>query len=121
MNLSLASSTVPIGVRVAQGFSVEGQENIQEVLSKRLYMCQMMVALGVLRAEGRFVCKLFDLTTPFSAGLVYLAARVFRRVTLFKPLTSRPANSERYSFSVSFVSFLHPHQLKAISEGTELK
>lgn len=82
--------------RLAQGFSVEGQENIQEVLSKRLYLCQLMVALGILRADGRFVCKLFDLCTPFAAGLVYLALRAFRRVALFKPLTSRPANSERY-------------------------
>ena len=64
MNRSRVSA-VPVCVRLTQGFSVEGQENIQEVLSKRLYLCQMMVALGVLRAEGCFVCKLFDLTTPF--------------------------------------------------------
>ena len=32
-----------------QGFSVEGEENIQEILSKRLYLCQALCALMVLR------------------------------------------------------------------------
>ena len=44
---------------------------------------------------GHFVCKVFDLFTPFSIGLVYLMYRVFDEVYIFKPVTSRPANSER--------------------------
>uniref|UniRef100_A0A6A7FUP5 Cap-specific mRNA (nucleoside-2'-O-)-methyltransferase 1 n=2 Tax=Hirondellea gigas TaxID=1518452 RepID=A0A6A7FUP5_9CRUS len=78
------------------GFSVEGQENIQEILSKQLYLGQFMVALGIVREGGNFVCKLFDLFTPFSVGLIYLMYRCFRGVALHKPNTSRPANSERY-------------------------
>ncbi|GFR69137.1 CAP-specific mRNA (nucleoside-2'-O-)-methyltransferase 1 [Elysia marginata] len=78
------------------GFSVEGQENIQEILSKQLYLCQFLVAISVLRTGGNFVCKLFDLFTPFSAGLVYLMNMIFDQVAIFKPVTSRPANSERY-------------------------
>ena len=42
------------------------------------------------------MCKLFDLFTPFSVGLVYLMYRIFDHVSIFKPVTSRPANSERY-------------------------
>lgn len=41
-----------------QGFSVEGQENIQEILSKQLYLCQFLVAISILRpgkAQIRFV------------------------------------------------------------------
>ena len=78
------------------GFSVEGQENIQEILSKQLYLCQFTCALSLLRVGGHFVCKLFDLFTPFSVGLVYLMYRAFKRICIFKPVTSRPANSERY-------------------------
>ena len=47
------------------GFSVEGQENIQEILSKQLYLCQFLVAMSIVRNGGHFVCKLFDLFTPF--------------------------------------------------------
>eukprot|EP00090_Calanus_glacialis_P017517 TRINITY_DN27259_c0_g1_i1.p1 TRINITY_DN27259_c0_g1~~TRINITY_DN27259_c0_g1_i1.p1 ORF type:complete len:923 (-),score=365.91 TRINITY_DN27259_c0_g1_i1:140-2908(-) len=78
------------------GFCVEGQENLQEILSKQLYLCQCIVALSILRPGGHFVCKLFDIFTPFSVGLVYLMYRSFQAVSIHKPNTSRPANSERY-------------------------
>ncbi|XP_072298705.1 cap-specific mRNA (nucleoside-2'-O-)-methyltransferase 1 [Eucyclogobius newberryi] len=78
------------------GFSVEGQENLQEIISKQLLLCQFLTAISTLRTGGHFVCKTFDLFTPFSVGLVYLMYLCFERVTLFKPVTSRPANSERY-------------------------
>ncbi|KAM6915772.1 cap-specific mRNA (nucleoside-2'-O-)-methyltransferase 1 isoform 1-T1 [Xenentodon cancila] len=78
------------------GFSVEGQENIQEILSKQLLLCQFLTAVSTLRTGGHFVCKTFDLFTPFSVGLVYLLYLCFERISLFKPVTSRPANSERY-------------------------
>lgn len=72
------------------GFSVDGNENLQEVLSKRLYLCQFIVGLSLCRVEpaktdqkppkpvseaakgGNFLCKLFDVFTPFSMGLIYL-------------------------------------------------
>ncbi|KAF0313372.1 Cap-specific mRNA (nucleoside-2'-O-)-methyltransferase 1 [Amphibalanus amphitrite] len=78
------------------GFSVDGQENIQEILSKQLYLCQFLTALNIVRTDGHFVCKLFDLFTPFSVGLVYLMSMAFREVCIMKPNTSRPANSERF-------------------------
>ncbi|CAL4088364.1 unnamed protein product [Meganyctiphanes norvegica] len=78
------------------GFGVEGQENIQEILSKQLYLCQFLIALGIVRTDGNFVCKLFDVFTPFSVGLIYLMYRSFKYVSIHKPNTSRPANSERY-------------------------
>uniref|UniRef100_A0A182TH86 Cap-specific mRNA (nucleoside-2'-O-)-methyltransferase 1 n=1 Tax=Anopheles melas TaxID=34690 RepID=A0A182TH86_9DIPT len=78
------------------GFSVEGQENEQEILSKQLYLCQLIVALAIVRPDGHFVMKVFDLFTPFSVGLVYLAYRCFREISICKPNSSRPANSERY-------------------------
>ncbi|VDL64349.1 unnamed protein product [Nippostrongylus brasiliensis] len=78
------------------GFSVEGKENIQEILSKRLYLCQLLVSLCIVREGGVFFCKLFDIFTPFSVGLIYLMYVAYDRVSLHKPHTSRPANSERY-------------------------
>nr|XP_061806411.1 cap-specific mRNA (nucleoside-2'-O-)-methyltransferase 1-like [Nerophis lumbriciformis] len=78
------------------GFSVEGQENLQEIVTKQLLLCQFLTALSTIRTGGHFVCKTFDLFTPFSVGLVYLLYLCFDRVSLFKPVTSRPANSERY-------------------------
>uniref|UniRef100_A0A034WHJ6 Cap-specific mRNA (nucleoside-2'-O-)-methyltransferase 1 n=1 Tax=Bactrocera dorsalis TaxID=27457 RepID=A0A034WHJ6_BACDO len=78
------------------GFSVEGQENIQEILSKQLYLCQCLMALKILRVNGSFLCKLFDLFTPFSIGLIFLMYKCFDQISILKPNSSRPANSERY-------------------------
>ncbi|XP_071834985.1 cap-specific mRNA (nucleoside-2'-O-)-methyltransferase 1-like [Apostichopus japonicus] len=78
------------------GFSVAGQENIQEILTKQLLLCQFLCAISVLRVGGHFVCKTFDLFTPFSIGLVYILYRCFEEIAILKPNTSRPANSERY-------------------------
>lgn len=78
------------------GFSVEGQENIQEILSKQLYLCQCLTAVSILREDGHFVCKLFDTFTHFSVGLIYLMYMSFKEICISKPNTSRPANSERY-------------------------
>lgn len=78
------------------GFSVEGNENFQEILSKHIYICQCLVALEIVRSHGHFVTKLFDVFTPFSVGLLFLMYKCFEKVSIFKPNSSRPANSERY-------------------------
>lgn len=78
------------------GFCVDGKENIQEILSKRIYLCQLLVSLCIVREGGNFFCKLFDVFTPFSVGLVYLMYACYEKVSIHKPHTSRPANSERY-------------------------
>ncbi|XP_011505620.1 PREDICTED: cap-specific mRNA (nucleoside-2'-O-)-methyltransferase 1 [Ceratosolen solmsi marchali] len=95
----IMSQTENMGVHFMMsdgGFSVKGQENLQEILSKQLYLCQCLVALMIVRVNGHFVTKVFDLFTPFSVGLVYIMYRCFKRISIFKPNTSRPANSERY-------------------------
>ncbi|KAK5964337.1 RrmJ-type SAM-dependent 2'-O-MTase domain-containing protein [Trichostrongylus colubriformis] len=60
------TNDVGVDLMMADGaFSVEGQENIQEILSKRIYLCQLLVSLCIVREGGVFFCKLFDLFTPF--------------------------------------------------------
>ncbi|KAK4874098.1 hypothetical protein RN001_013458 [Aquatica leii] len=78
------------------GFSVEGNENLQEILSKQLYVCQCLMALEIVRPNGHFVTKLFDLFTLFSVGLIFLMCKCFDKISILKPNASRPANSERY-------------------------
>ncbi len=78
------------------GFDVSGQENIQEVMNKQLLLTQFAAALATLRRGGHFVCKCFDLFTPFSSGMLFLLHTAFDAVCIYKPAQSRPANSERY-------------------------
>lgn len=52
-----------------------------------------------LRQGGHFVCKLFDVTLSGTAQLIAFLCHSFERVAIIKPITSRPASSERYIVS----------------------
>jgi len=58
---------------VPQGFSVDGQENIQEILSKQLYLCQFLVALLIVR-EGKhfFIYLVFTINIFISIWFVMM-------------------------------------------------
>ncbi|XP_065078736.1 cap-specific mRNA (nucleoside-2'-O-)-methyltransferase 1-like [Ochlerotatus camptorhynchus] len=76
------------------GFYVKN--NNQETISKQLYLCLVLLAVGVIRPGGNAILKVFDLYTPFSVGLVYVLTKCYEKVSIVKPASSRSANSERY-------------------------
>lgn len=80
------------------GFDVEKEHafNRQEFLSFRLIMVQVLTALKLLKEGGDFVLKMFDTVTEITGQLLYLVSLCFERISLFKPIVSRPANAERY-------------------------
>ncbi|CAH8472936.1 unnamed protein product, partial [Schistosoma turkestanicum] len=95
----IGRSTNNTGVHIllADGdFDVSGQYNLQEVMCKQLYLCQCLCALINLRPGGHFLMKLFDTFTEFTIGIIYLMGYLFEEIYIIKPVTSRPANSERY-------------------------
>ncbi|VUZ57477.1 unnamed protein product [Hymenolepis diminuta] len=96
---TIISATYGKGVHLVMadgGFDVSDGYNLQEVKSKHIYLCQCLCALTILRPGGRFVTKLFDTFTDFTVDLLWLMSHVFRKIYIVKPITSRPANSERY-------------------------
>lgn len=68
----------------------------QEFLSSRLLLCQLLTAISILKTGGNFVCKIFNTVTSLSAELLFIASLCFDNITIFKPISSRPANAERY-------------------------
>lgn len=70
--------------------------NQQEWLSSRLLLVQALIGMNCTKIGGNFVLKCFDTVTAISAQTIYLLSLVFEHVVMFKPVTSRPANSERY-------------------------
>lgn len=93
----LADQGIGVDAVVADGgFDVETQYDQQEPLSYHLITVEVATALHVLRPGGDMVVKVFDTVTPGMAQLIYICACCFDQVTLVKPMTSRPANSEKY-------------------------
>lgn len=78
------------------GFDFSGNEEQQEVLAQRLLLREIISMLTSLKRGGHFVCKFFDIVDEFTGDLVWLLYQLFEEICITKPLSSRPANSERY-------------------------
>ena len=78
------------------GFDFSGDFNNQEKLSYRIVFCEIVSALAIQQIGGNFVCKIFDIHSMVTVRLLYLLSFYYGRVFVTKPLTSRPANSEKY-------------------------
>lgn len=86
-----------IDLVVADGaICVDGCEDFQEIMHQRLFLCETITALSLLSTGGIFVLKIFDTFSSFSKDLIFLIATCFKKIAIYKPYTSRPANSERY-------------------------
>ncbi len=84
------------------GFDYSTDFNRQEVNSCKIIYSETVIALNVLRKGGSFVCKVFDLFSYSMVQIMYLLYSVFEKVIIYKPETSRPANSEKYIVCINF-------------------
>ena len=70
-----------------QGFSVEGQENIQEILSKQLYLCQFLVAISIIRPGEVLLDNLKTVHPQFSCLYRLLVKSAYQKINF---LISQP-------------------------------
>lgn len=84
------------------GFDADPAE--QEKASMPLFYAQTLVAMRALKQGGCFVLKLFDTWEQESCALLNTLAQSFESVHLYKPLTSRVCNSEKYVVACGFTA-----------------
>lgn len=96
------SKTMQQGVHLVTadgGFGVEEMEQgfeRREFLNSRLLLVQAVVGVSCAAENGNFLLKTFGATGAVSAQIIYLLSHCFSTITLFKPVSSRPANEELY-------------------------
>jgi 23S rRNA U2552 (ribose-2'-O)-methylase RlmE/FtsJ/DNA-directed RNA polymerase subunit E'/Rpb7 len=80
------------------GTDVESSDNYnyQEMIHYKLFYGEILMALGSQAKKGHYVMKIYDIYTDVTNQLVQLLANFYEKITIIKPNTSRPANSERY-------------------------
>lgn len=76
--------------------------NRQETITASLHYCELVAALGMLAKGGSFVWKLFTTYEHPSICCIYLMGCLFRQVYVYKPSTSKAANSEVYVVGKGF-------------------
>jgi len=84
------------------GFDFSSDFNKQEVSSLKLIYAQICYAIAMQKKNGTFVLKVFDLFTENSIDILFLLSCLYKQVFIFKPNTSRLANSEKYIICRNF-------------------
>lgn len=84
------------------GFDAQRDCEDQEGVTLRLVVSQVAAAMFVLSSGGTLIVKIFGTaTTPIHAMMHSLMER-FEKIAILKPVSSRPASSERYLICINF-------------------
>jgi hypothetical protein len=65
-------------------------------MSSRLIFAEIVGGLATLCQGGTFICKFFDIINQLTVDFLYLLQCKFKTLYIYKPKTSRMANSEKY-------------------------
>jgi 23S rRNA U2552 (ribose-2'-O)-methylase RlmE/FtsJ len=84
------------------GFDYSNDFNNQEINSHKIIFSEITTSILIQEKKGSMICKMFDLFTYFSLQMIYLLSLLYKKVYIFKPVTSRPANSEKYIIATGF-------------------
>lgn len=92
----LVTETSNVDLVTADGGFEWKNENFQEQEAYRLIMNEILTAFRLQKQSGCFVLKIFDTFTDVTVKILALLQSYYKTVHVFKPLTSRPSNSEKY-------------------------
>ena len=84
------------------GFDFSLDFNSQEKIVYKLLFCEITTILSTQKVGGNFVCKCFDLFEENSIKLLWVLSLFYNELRITKPVTSRPANSEKYIIGKNF-------------------
>ena len=84
------------------GFDYSNNFNGQEINSCQIIYSEFIIALNILQINGSFVCKIFDLFSFTMIQILFILSCSFEEIYIYKPDTSRPANSEKYLVCMNY-------------------
>jgi 23S rRNA U2552 (ribose-2'-O)-methylase RlmE/FtsJ len=90
------------------GFDFSEDFHAQEKSILRLLISSACILLRSVAFEGDIVLKLFDCNSPVTRDFICLLASCFQSWSLYKPVTSRPCNSEWYFLGKSAIRNRQP-------------
>ena len=99
------------------GFDFSVDYNNQEQSAAKLIYAQILAALRCQAIGGVFICKFFDINKLITVEMLYLLQCFYTDIIIYKPNTSRYANSEKYIICRGYkcvISKLYWEQLKIV-------
>ena len=84
------------------GFDFSKNYNNQEKNFINLFVSEIYIILNLLKDNGHAIIKIYDIYSKYSIKVLYIISLFFEKIYIIKPLTSRPANSEKYILGYKF-------------------
>lgn len=85
------------------GIDIRNEFHQEEELNRIPQLCQDICCLMVLSPSGFFATKHFNLTSKANTLWLFAIALLFDKFFVYKPITSRAANSEQYFIGTKFL------------------
>ena len=84
------------------GFDFSQNYNNQETNFITLFVSEIFIILNLLKDGGNSIIKIYDIYSKNSIKVLFIFSLFFDKFYIIKPLTSRPANSEKYILGYKF-------------------
>lgn len=90
------------------GLDASSDFNQQESMNAKLHLGCALAGFMTLKPGGTFIAKQYTCFETLTWNLMIVYASLFQELHLYKPLTSRPFNSEIYLVGIGFKGFTGP-------------
>ena len=86
------------------GIELENDQefSVQELANAKLFFAEILTALTIQDVDGIFIIKVYDIYYDLTLQMMMLLSIYYDSITIIKPRTSRPANSEKYIVCTGF-------------------
>lgn len=98
------------------GVDYSDDYNNQEQTSSKLILIQILYAIIIQKQGGNFILKIFDIFNDLTIEYIFLLSCLYEEVYIYKPNTSRIANSEKYIICKKYKS-INKNNIKYIIDN----
>lgn len=84
------------------GFDFSDDVKNQEIMASKLIWSQFISGIACLKINGTFILKIFDINNKLTSDILFISYLLFKKICIYKPKTSRLANSEKYIVCMGF-------------------
>ena len=88
------------------------KENYKSQYHLQLFLCELYISLKLLKNNGIFILKVYELCSQNMIDFMIIINKLYKKVNIFKPKTSREMNNEKYIICRE----LKPNQEELIKE-----
>jgi len=92
------------------------KENYKSQYHLQLFLCELYISLKLLKNNGIFILKVYELCSQNMIDFMIIINKLYKKVNIFKPKTSREMNNEKYIICRQ----LKPNKEKLIKEIYQL-